>query len=37
MLPFQGLNPGQLVITDDPLTLLGQLLGLVIETIDVAV
>ena len=37
MLPFQGLNPGQLIVTDDPLTLLSQFLRLVIETIDVAV
>jgi len=37
MLPFQGLDPGQLIVTDDPLTLPGQFLGLVIETIDVAV
>jgi hypothetical protein len=37
MLPFQGLDPGQLIVTDDPLTLLSQFLGLVIETIDVAV
>jgi hypothetical protein len=37
MLSFQGLDPGQLIVTDDPLTLFGQLLSLMIETIDVAV
>jgi hypothetical protein len=37
MLSFQSLDPGQLIVTDDPLPLLGQFLGLVIETIDVAV
>ena len=37
MLAFQRLDPGQLIITDDPLPLLSQFLGLVIETIDVAV
>jgi hypothetical protein len=37
MFPFQGLNPGQLIVTDDPLPLLSQFLGLVIETIDVAI
>jgi hypothetical protein len=37
MLPFQGLNPGQLIVTDDPLTLLRQFLGPVIETVDVTV
>ena len=37
MLPFQGLDPGQFIVTDDPLTLFGQFLGLVIETIEVAV
>jgi len=37
MLPFQSLDPGQLIVTDDPLTLFGQFLGLVIKTIDVAV
>jgi hypothetical protein len=37
MLPFQSLDPGQLIVTDDPLALLSQCLGLVIETIDVAV
>jgi hypothetical protein len=37
MLPFQGLDPGQLIVTDDPLPLPGQFLGLVIETIDVPV
>jgi len=37
MLPFQGLDPGQLIVTDDPLTLLSQFLRLVIETVDVAI
>jgi hypothetical protein len=37
MLPLEGLNPGQLIITNDPLSLLGQFLGLMIETIDVPV
>lgn len=37
MLPFQSLDPGQLIVTDDPLPLLSQCLRLVIETIDVAV
>ena len=37
MLPFQGLDTGQLIVTDDPLALLNQLLGLVIETIDLTV
>jgi hypothetical protein len=37
MLPFQGLDPGQLIVTDDPLTRLGQFLGLLIESIDLAV
>jgi hypothetical protein len=37
MLPFQSLNPGQLIVTDDPLTLPGQFLGLMIEIIDVAI
>jgi hypothetical protein len=37
MLPFQGLNSGQLIVTDEPLPLLGQFLGLVIETVDVPV
>jgi len=37
MLPLEGLDPGQLIVTDDPLPLLGQFLGLVIETIDVPV
>jgi hypothetical protein len=37
MLSFQGLDPGQLIITDDPFTLPDQFLSLVIETIDVAV
>ena len=37
MLPFQGLDPGQLIVTDDPLTLFSQFLRSVIETIDVAV
>ena len=37
MFAFQGLNAGQLIVTDDPLPPLDQFLGLVIETIDVAV
>jgi hypothetical protein len=37
MLPLEGLDPGQLIVTDDPLPLLRQGLGLLIETIDVAV
>ncbi len=37
MLPFQSLDPAQLIVTDDPLPLLSQCLRLVIETIDVAV
>ena len=37
MLSFQGLDPGQLIVTDDPLTLPGQFLRPIIETIDVAV
>jgi len=37
MLPFQSLNPGQFIITNNPLSLLGQFLGLMIETIDVLV
>jgi hypothetical protein len=37
MFPFQSLDPGQLIITDDPLPLFGQFLGLVIEIIDVPV
>jgi hypothetical protein len=37
MLPFQSLDPGQLIVTDDPFTLPAQFLGLVIEMIDVPV
>jgi hypothetical protein len=37
MLPFQSLNPGQFIVTNDPLPLLGQFLGLMIETIDVLI
>jgi hypothetical protein len=37
MLAFQGLNPGQLIVTDDPLPLLSQLLGPLIQPIDVAI
>jgi len=37
MFPFQSLDPGQLIVTDNPLSLLGQFLGLVIKTIDVPV
>ena len=36
MLAFQSLNPGQLIVTDDPFTLLGEFLGPVIQVIDVA-
>jgi hypothetical protein len=37
MFPFQSLDPGQLIVTDNPLSLLGQFLGLVIKIIDVPV
>ena len=35
MLTFQGLDPGQFVITNDPLTPFSQLWGLLIQLIDV--
>jgi hypothetical protein len=37
MLAFQGLDPGQLIVTDDPFPLLSQFRGPLIEFIDVAV
>lgn len=36
MLALQGLNPGQFIVANDPLALLGQFWRLPIETIEVA-